>query len=565
MTGMVIGIDLGTTNSAVSIWKAGQAELIPNREGKWLTPSVVGLDDDGNIIIGESARRRLHSHPHLTKGSFKRYMGTDTRLILGMSCYRAEELSALLLRRLKEDASIILGCPVTDAVITVPAYFNDVQRRAVKSAGELAGLKVLRLLNEPTAASMAFGLMNNRAQKYLTFDLGGGTFDVSVVDMFEGVVEVRACSGDILLGGDDFNEIICQWMLGQYPSLDEDQDILWPLLLTRAEDMKCALSSHNEATTQLEWKGEIWTWTLSEAQFSDCCQPLLKRLQHPILQALNDARLTAEELDHVLLVGGATRMPLIRQTVARLFGHFPRHELNPEEAVARGAGMQAGMMMADTAIEDIVLTDVMPFSLGIEVSKANRDKQQNGFFLPLIERNTWLPVSKMQWVTTSSDYQSVVEINIYQGEARRVEDNIFLGKMLVNIPRRPAGEVSLEIRFTYTLDGLLEVECRHDLSQLLSRLVIEKVPGQMSEEQIDSSFKKLNDLKVHPCDKPENRALLARCAAAFAFLLGEERAHVDYLASVWENALDTQDPRQIAVARQQVEKALDILEGANKW
>lgn len=565
MTGMVIGIDLGTTNSAVSIWRAGQAELIPNREGQWLTPSVVGLDDDGNIIIGEPARKRLHSHPHLTKGSFKRYMGTDTRLILGMTGYRAEELSALLLRRLKEDAIISLGCPVTEAVITVPAYFNDVQRRAVKSAGELAGLTVLRLLNEPTAASLAFGLLNNQEQKYLTFDLGGGTFDVSIIDMFEGVVEVRASSGDILLGGDDFNELICEWMLEQYPALDDDQDMLWPLLLARAEEMKCVLSSCHEATTRLEWKGEIWTWTLSEAQFFDCCQPLIKRLQHPILQALNDARLSAEELDHVLLVGGATRMPLIRQTVAGLFGHFPRHELNPDEAVARGAGIQAGMVMVDAAVEDIVLTDVMPFSLGTEVSKVSRDKQQDGFFLPLIERNTWLPVSKMRRITTIKDYQSAMEINVYQGEARRVEDNIFLGKMLVNIPRRPAGEVTLEVRFTYTLDGLLEVECRHDVNQILSRLVIEKVPGQMSEEQIANSLKKLEDLKVHPCDKPENRALLARCSEAFAFLLGEERAHADYLASLFENALSTQDPRQIAVARQQVEKALDSLEGAMKW
>lgn len=565
MAGMVIGIDLGTTNSAVCVWRYGQAELIPNKDGKWLTPSVVGLDDNGNIIVGQAAQLRLQSHPHLTKASFKRCMGTDIRLVLGTQGFRAEELSALLLRQLKEDACIALGESVTDAVITVPAYFNDVQRRAVKSAGELSGLNVCRLLNEPTAASLAFGLLNNQEQKYLTFDLGGGTFDVSIIDMFEGVIEVRSSSGDVHLGGDDFSEAICDWMFAQYPALQEELDALWPRLLAKAEYMKCKLSVQNEVSTQLEWEGRNWTWLLNDDLFLVCCQPLLNRLQQPILQALNDARISPHDLDAILLVGGATRMPLVRQTVARLFGIFPRYDLNPDDAVALGAGIQAGMVMTDSAVDDVVLTDVMPFSLGVEVNKAGPGRSQRGYFMPIIERNTFLPVSKVDTVVSASDHQRIMKVKIYQGEGRRVEDNILLGEMDIDIPPRPAGEVEVDIRFTYTLDGLLEVECHHSYNPIPYRLMIEKVPGQMSEEDMTASLLKLSHLKQHPRDRPENRAILARCAKLYAFFIGDRREKVDQLAEMFETALELQDLRQIAMVRQHVERNLDILERGMQW
>lgn len=561
-TRQVIGIDLGTTNSAVALWREGQSQLIANKFGSVLTPSVVGLDDEGNLLTGQPALARLSTHPHLTQASFKRYMGTEATLTLGDQTFRAEELSAILLRQLKEDAQSWLGHPIEDAVITVPAYFNDVQRRAVKTAGELAGLNVLRLLNEPTAASLAFGLLENREQKYLTFDLGGGTFDVSVIDMFEGVVEVRASSGDVQLGGDDFNEAICQWMLNQQPALKAALPAVKPALLEQAGRLKLALSHAPEASVELLWQGQSWRWTLDEEQLGHCCQPLIARLQQPVMQALHDARFSLQDLDHVLLVGGATRMPLVRQAVARLFGRFPRHDLHPDEAVALGAGVQAGMVMKDAAVEDVILTDVMPFSLGVETAKESYGSLENGFFLPLIERNTWLPVSKSKTLTTVADNQTCVLLKIYQGEGRRVKDNVYLGEMNIDVPPRKAGEVSLDIRFTYTLDGLLEVQSQQIDGPGSARLLIEKVPGQMTAEHIEQSLQKLNELKRHPRDRQENRDLLLRGSRLFERLLGEERVWIDNVMSVFEQALDSQDERRIADVRQKVCEALDSFDEA---
>ncbi|MDU2733657.1 MAG: Hsp70 family protein, partial [Mixta calida] len=285
------------------------------------------------------------------------------------------------------------------------------------------------------------------------------------------------------------------------------------------------------------------------------------RLQQPVMQALHDARFSLQDLDHVLLVGGATRMPLVRQAVARLFGRFPRHDLHPDEAVALGAGVQAGMVMKDAAIEDVILTDVMPFSLGVETAKESPGGLESGFFLPLIERNTWLPVSKSKTVTTVADNQTSVLLKIYQGEGRRVKDNVYLGEMNIEVPPRGAGEVALDIRFTYTLDGLLEVQCQQIDGPNSARLVIEKVPGQMTAEQIEQSLQKLNDLKRHPRDRQENRDLLLRGSRLFERLLGEERAWIDNVMSVFEQALDSQDERRIADVRQKVCEALDTVEG----
>lgn len=551
-THLVMGIDLGTSNSAVSLWLDGKSVLIPNLQGNVLTPSVVGLDDAGQIIVGQAAHERLQSHPNITKASFKRYMGTDATITLGKLVFRAEEVSALLLRQLKDDVEAWLGYVVKDAVITVPAYFNDVQRRAVKTAGQLAELNVVRLLNEPTAASLAFGLLENKEHKYLTFDLGGGTFDVSIIDMFEGVIEVCASSGDVRLGGDDFREVIYQWMLKKYPELHKDQFLIRPELLKLAEHLKLALSQAPECHVSMHWNESDFEWKMTEQELATCCQPLLARLQQPILQALHDSRFSLNDLDDILLVGGATRMPLVRQTVARLFGRFPRHDLNPDEAVALGAGVQAGMVMADCALDDIVLTDVMPFSLGVDITKQHGERFEFGYYLPIIERNNFLPISKMQELSTIVDNQEHILLKVYQGEARLVKDNVFLGELKIDIPPRPAGEVTIEVRFTYTVDGLLEVECHYKGSPKVYRLLIEKVPGQMSEDQISASLAKIAGLKQHPRDMPENRELLARCSQLYEFLLGDDRLWVDKITTEFEAALNSQDLRLIATFRQQV-------------
>jgi len=428
-------------------------------------------------------------------------------------------------------------------------------------AGQLAGLTVRRLLNEPTAASLAYGLLHNEQQKYLTFDLGGGTFDVSIIDMFDGVVEVRASSGDVFLGGDDFSAAIMKWMLEQYPELHPARDKLNPQLAALAEQLKCSLSDASPAHAELFWRDQWWHWALDETRLAECCRDLVARLQQPVMQALQDARFSLQELDHVLLVGGATRMPLIRQTVARLFGRFPRHDLHPDEAVALGAGIQAGMVMEDKAVEDVILTDVMPYSLGVATQREYHGRREDGLFLPLIERNCFLPVSMMKTVCTASDHQTEVKIEIYQGEGRRVKDNIYLGELTMNVPARKAGEVSIDIRFTYTLDGILEVACLASTSQQARTLVIEKVPGQMSEEQIRASLERLQYLKQHPRDRMDNRELLARGNRLYSFLTGDERQMIDQAISYFEQVLERQDTRQIVRVRQELMQLFSRYDG----
>ncbi|SFR03939.1 molecular chaperone HscC [Enterobacter sp. kpr-6] len=560
MTGNItplIGIDLGTSNSALAWFHDGESQLIAGAEGERLTPSVVGLDDDGHILVGAAAKARLVSHPHLTVASFKRYMGTDKTWTLGTRRFRAEELSALVLRKLKADAEVAFGHEVTRAVITVPAYFNDVQRKAVKAAGQLAGLQVERLLNEPTAAALAYGLADNREQKFLIFDLGGGTFDVSIVDMFEGVIEVRASSGDAWLGGDDFTHALRQWMLSIHPVLSDSPPEQQARLTQLAEALKHQLSQQDVARAQMMHQGEELHWELNEETFGELAAGLLSRLKKPVVQALQDAQFDVGLLDHVILVGGATRMPIVRQLATRMFSRFPRNELNPDEVVALGAGVQAGLIADDHALEDIVLTDVMPYSLGVEVARRDGNRIDEGYFLPLIERNAFVPVSVVRTVSTLQDNQRQLDISVFQGEARRVSDNLLLDSIKIDIPPRKAGEVNLDVRFTYTLDGILEVECKIQGENTASTLIIEKAPGSLSEEEIAVRLSQLNELKQHPRDVPANRLLLAQASARYEQTLGERRQLIDHYVSQFERALESQDLRQIAAARDGLSQLLN--------
>lgn len=553
----IIGIDLGTSNSAVSWFSEQGTTLITGAKGERLTPSVVGLDDEGHLLVGGAAKARLVSHPHLTVASFKRYMGTDKVFILGDKPFRAEELSALVLRQLKADAEVTLGCTITRAAITVPAYFNDSQRKAVKAAGQMAGLNVERLLNEPTAAALAYGLADSREQKFLVFDLGGGTFDVSIVDMFEGVIEVRASSGDAWLGGDDFTEAVRHKMISRYPDLPVDNPELSAELTRLAEDLKQQLSSHDMASVALDYAGSEYHWEMDEQVFQECCSALLSKLKKPVMQALQDAQFDVDQLDHVIMVGGATRMPVVRQLVTRMFGRFPRNELNPDEVVALGAGVQAGLIAEDRALDDIVLTDVMPYSLGISVARQQGDKIEPGFFAPIIERNSFVPVSVMQTFSTLNDNQGQIEVEVYQGESRKVSDNLLLDKMSVSVPIRKAGEVGLDVRFTYTLDGILEVECKVQGQEKASTMVIEKAPGTLSSEEIAQRLKALDALKLHPRDLPANRQLIAEATKRYEQTLGERRQIIDYYATLFEQALDKQDVRLIALAQEELRRVLD--------
>lgn len=565
---MIIGIDLGTTNSLCAVWQDGKSVMIPNALGHHLTPSVVGVDDEGQVLVGLAARERLLTHPHLTTAVFKRFMGSSKEVRLGAHCFRAEELSALVLKSLKADAERFLGHPVTEAVITVPAYFSDAQRKATRVAGELAGLSVERLVNEPTAAALAYGLHEAGTEsRFLVFDLGGGTFDVSILELFDGVMEVRASSGDNSLGGEDFVEALIDGFMASVgveaglPEKTADAQ-LYQSLRHGAEMAKRALSSATEATISIEWQGQPLVWTVTEADFARLAQPLLQRLRLPIERALRDARLRSHELDQIVLAGGASRKPLIRKMVAKMFGRMPAMNLNPDEVVAMGAAVQAGLKMRDAALKEVVMTDVAPYTLGVEVSEqVAPGRFQSGYFLPIIERNTVVPVSREQQVSTVADNQPAVMVRIFQGESRLVEENVFLGELHVPVPAKPAGEVAIRIRFTYDVNGLLECETTVTETGEKRQLVIEENPGVLTPEQVAERLQALQKLKIHPRDQLVNTALLTRAERMYQQLRGDERLWLGEQTRKFDAALETQDQDIIKSAREALKEALDELEG----
>jgi molecular chaperone HscC len=497
---MIIGIDLGTTNSLVAAWIDGQPRLIPNSSAEMLTPSCVSVGDDGSILVGRAARDRQQTHPHVSASLFKRDMGSDRTVRLGQRDYRPEELSSLVLRALKADAETMLGEPVTEAVITVPAYFSDAQRKATRAAGQLAGLKVGRLLNEPTAAALAYGLQQNGGEsRFLVFDLGGGTFDVSILEMFEGVMEVRASAGDNMLGGEDFAALIVRMFFqdsGIAPAARNDAQFM-QRLGARAERLKRQLSDQAGGRLEIAWKGADYAMELDAHRYEKHAEALLARLWHPIERALRDARIRAADLDGVVLAGGATRMPMVRELARRVFGRIPTDGLNPEEVVAMGAAVQAGLKMKDAALADMVMTDVCPYTMGTSIVRVlDEDNHIDGFFSPIIQRNTVVPVSRVQRYEPVKDNQRSIAIAIYQGESRLVRDNIRLGEVTVPLAPGPRENGAVDVRFSYDANGLLEVEVTVVRSNEQRRMVIENDAGALSPAQIAERRASLSSLKI---------------------------------------------------------------------
>jgi molecular chaperone HscC len=553
---MIVGIDLGTTNSLVGIWRDGAATLIPNSLGHMLTPSAVGLGDDRSILVGLAARERLATHPALTTTAFKRYMGTDRLLFVGDKGYRPEELSALVLGSLKADAEAFLGTPVSEAVITVPAYFNDVQRKATKAAGALAGLKVERLLTEPTAAALAYGLnAPDDDELLLVVDLGGGTFDVSLLHRFEGVVEVRATAGDSWLGGEDFvDAIVAAFMAGPGAAAGlpaaADQPIIGALR-RQAEMAKRLLSSQDAATIAVVHDGKPIEWTLSREQFELLSEPLLARLRAPMERALRDARVDPDALSRIILAGGASQMPMFRRLIARLFRRLPVYQVNPEEVVGRGAAVRAGMLARGAGLEEMVMTDVAPFTLGIEISEQHGDdtsQRIHGRFMPIIERNTIIPASRSKVVNPIDDKQRNLVLRAFQGEAPLVKDNVLLGELTIKLPPGPATKQNVDVRFTYDTSGLLEVQATIQSSGRVEKLVIEGNPGVMQPAEIAKRLVALAKLKIHPRDDMKMRALMARAARLYEERLGEIRAMIGRAIGRLTAALDRQEPEEIEAA-----------------
>lgn len=561
-----VGIDLGTTNSAIGVWQDGAARLIPNALGEVLTPSAVCVRADGTMLVGQAALDRMAIPGDAVATSFKRYMGTDHQVKLGRRDFSAEELSALVLRALCDDIVAATGTRPTEAVITVPAYFNDRQRRATRRAGELADLSVRRLVNEPTAAAIAFGLMDRQEREpFLVFDLGGGTFDVSIVEMFAGIIEVRATAGDNRLGGDDFNHALAAAVR---PLIDPAGalDRITPqraeaLLFQAAERTRRALSEADEAEFALTLDAQRLATRVSLAQFEEAVAPLLRRLRDPLARALRDSAIEAGALSEVVLVGGGTRMPTVRRAITRLFGRFPNATVHPDHAVALGAAMQAGLIDRAGGLEEIRITDVCPFTLGVDHAvRDGRGGYQTGVFSPIIDRNTPVPVSRMRSYQTISENQRKLEFTIYQGEAREVAGNVKLGKVTVDVPPRAAGEVHCDVRFSYDSSGLLEVDVAVPLTGATRNLVIIDEEDRRAAGDLDKRRAALAALKVHPREDAANQALLARAERSYEDHLGDLRLIVGQWITAFLAALDSQDPRTIAQAAEVLSANLDQLE-----
>jgi len=561
-----IGIDLGTTNSLVAVFRDGQTELLPNAFGHVLTPSAVSLADDGSVLVGLPARERLATHPACTVTAFKRWMGTDHRLWLGKREFRPEELSALVLKSLKQDAEAALGVAVSRAVITVPAYFNEAQRRATKAAAEIAGLQVERLLNEPTAAGLAYGLQERSDHStFLVFDLGGGTFDVSVLEYFEGVVEVRASAGDTRLGGEDFVRVLEAFFLANCASLDGKQREQLegsPALWRMAEQAKRELSDAPQASMQLVLDDRTHVCEVSREQFEAASTELITRLRRPIERALGDARLDPGELAEIVLVGGATRMPLVRQTATRLFQRLPLRTINPDETVARGAAIQAALLARHEALEEVVLTDVMPYSLGIVSSEEVNGRRYGDRFSPIIERNMPVPVSRVSNYSTVADGQTRILVDVRQGESPIGSENLKLGELEIKVPALPAGEATVDVRFSYDANGLLAVDVHELASGGKASTLIRQHDGRLSEEEIAAALARLEALKVHPREQQENVYLIARAKRLYEDRLGNDRPLIQQWLAAFETALDSQDEREVARAREGFRRALDSIDGS---
>ena len=491
----VIGIDLGTTNSCMAYYENGKAKIIENSENQKTTPSIIAFDKNGKRLVGEIAKRQLAMNPNRTIQSIKRHMGEDYRKVIDGKKLTPQIISSMILQKLKIDAQNYLGEEVTQAVITVPAYFNDAQRQATKDAGKIAGLEVLRIINEPTAAALAYGLENDYGQKVMVFDLGGGTFDVSIIEIGNGVIEVLSTSGDNHLGGDDFNQAICEYLLDEFKitqGIDLSHDLVaCSRILEASEKAKIELSSTTNTFISLPFITTVnnqpknLEMTLTRAKFNSLTKHLVDRTVIPMQNALNDACLTPDDLNKIILVGGSSRIPAVQDKVREITQKEPSQSLNPDECVALGAAIQAGKLSGEMVLyggdNDILLLDVTPLTLSIETV--------GGVATPLIPRNSTIPISQSQVFTTSANFQTQVEINVLQGERPLAKDNQSLGKFkLKKIKRAMRGVPQIEVTFDIDSNGIVHVSAK-DLASGNSQSITIEGSSKMSDQDIEAAIK----------------------------------------------------------------------------
>jgi len=560
---MIIGIDLGTTNSLAAYFAEDGPKIIPNRLNQNLTPSVVSMDENEQIFVGETAKALMLLFPERSAAIFKRSMGSSKKFMLGGKEFTAEELSSFVLRSLKEDAEHYLGQPVEEAVISVPAYFNDERRKATKRAGEMAGLKVERIISEPTAAAIAYGLYGKKQNtKFLVFDLGGGTFDVSILELFHNILEVHAVAGDNFLGGEDFTKILVEMFI-KAKGLEEGSLDLKTLAHIKQQAEKCKIGFWDHRTSAMKCHiGKDWLdFVVSIDDYEEACQPLLERIRKPIKRSLSDAKIKLSDIDEVVLVGGATKLSIVRRFISKLFRRLPDTSINPDEAVALGAAIQGAMKERNQAIKEVILTDVCPFTLGTEVVvEREDDRWESGYFCPIIERNTVIPASKTERLYTVRDNQASIRINILQGESRFAANNLSLGELLIDIPKKKAGEEAVDVTYTYDINSILEVEVLVVSTGKKTRHVIKGRDNNMTEEEVEARMQELSYLKIHPREQEENKLLLRRCENLYEESVGKIRQKLEFTIRQFETVLNRQNPAEISAARVKLQKTLDLLE-----
>ncbi len=549
---MIVGIDLGTTNSLVAYYTPDGPRIIPNRLGKHLTPSVVSVDEKGNVYVGETALERMSLYPDTVASAFKRSMGSDREYQLGGKKYRPEELSSLVLRALKEDAEAYLGEKVTEAVISVPAYFDDKRRKATKRAGELAGIRVERMISEPTAAAIAYGLYEKKEDtRFLVFDLGGGTFDVSILELYQNILEVRAVAGDNYLGGEDFTKILEKMFLNKKGisanALTAKEQVR---LYRQAEEAKRRINDADKVEITCLIKEEPETVEITTKDYAEECEDLFSKIREPVKRSLSDAGLSLKDIDEVVLIGGATKLQIFRDFFIRLFHKFPDTSINPDEAVALGAAIQGAMKERKQAVKEMILTDVCSFTLGTEVVMEYSDGlMEDGHYCPIIDRNTVIPTSKTKRLYTVRDDQDRVTVRVLQGESRLARNNLYLGELEIKVPKAAKGEEAIDVTYTYDINSLLEVEAKVVSTGETSKLVIKGKDNAMTEEEIAKRMEELAYLKIQLRDQEENRLVLLRAERMYEESLGKQRERLEAGIRLFEDALRSEDRDKVEEAR----------------
>lgn len=574
---MIVGIDLGTTNSLISYYTPEGPKIIPNRLGKNLTPSVVGVDEKGQVYVGEVAKERMLLYPNTAAAVFKRDMGSEKKFKLGVKKeirdgeeyekdleFSAMELSSFVLRFLKEDAQAYLGEEITEAIISVPAYFNEARRKATKQAGELAGLKVERIISEPTAAAIAYGLYQEKKDsKFMVFDLGGGTFDVSILELYGDVLEVHAVAGDNFLGGEDFTNVIVDMFFKEHEELDQKE--MSPKVIkhikNQADKCKIALEMEPYSDMKCNIDGKVYEFRLDAKKYEINCAPLLEKIKEPIKRSLSDAGIKVLQIDKIVMVGGSTKLAIIRRFVSRLFRKMPELTINPDEAVAMGAGIAGAMKERNDSVKELILTDVCPFTLGTEVVVDREDgSKEGGHFCPIIERNTVIPASRTERLFTVRDNQTKIVVNVLQGESRFAANNLSIGVLEVSIPAAKAGDEGIDVTYTYDINSLLEVQVRVVSTGKITKKVFKNQDVDMTDEEISKRFEEIAYLKIQPRDQEENRLLLLKGERLYEQALGNDRAIIDMKLREFEQVLDCGDERKILPAREELARFLERFE-----